>query len=461
MLHRNRASLRTRMTLAAGAAAALVCLAIGMVVLISLHGREVNDNRQRVVEATERVVVLIREGRLPRVLRPHDVTAVQVLDARRRVAAASQNLAGRPPIATFHPSGGNLTAVRDLCPPAGLTGCMTVASHWAIQPDGDWVVYAARPVTAAYGGSTVLPLLGAVSLLVTVMTAVGAHRVVGRTLAPVDAIRAELVEITGTGLGRRVPVPENRDEIRALAETVNGTLDRLESAYDQLRRFTSDASHDLRNPITGMRVRLEEALMHPDGRDWPETARAVLESVDRLQAVVTDLLTLARLDADEPAALVPVDLGELVTGEVDRHVHTVRVTEVLSQGVVVEGDRVRLGRLLANLLDNAERHAEARITVTVRAEGDTAVLEVLDDGEGIAAEQREVVFQRFARLEASRRRDPDGTGLGLAIAREIAEAHGGTLGVEDSDQGARFVLRLPRSEVMPSGSYAARLSHRT
>ena len=109
-------------------------------------------------------------------------------------------------------------------------------------------------------------------------------------------------------------------------------------------------------------------------------------------------------------------------------------------------DRLGITRLLANLLDNAERHAISQITVIVRADGPTATLEVIDDGAGIAVEQREVVFDRFTRLDASRNRDAGGTGLGLAIAWRIAEAHQGTLTIQDSTRGARFVLRLPRCD---------------
>ncbi|MFC7582855.1 sensor histidine kinase [Nonomuraea antimicrobica] len=115
----------------------------------------------------------------------------------------------------------------------------------------------------------------------------------------------------------------------------------------------------------------------------------------------------------------------------------------MQTGVSVMGDRLQLARLLTNLLDNAERHADRKVIVTVRRQGDDAVLEVVDDGAGVAYDQREFVFQRFARLDASRSRDAGGTGLGLPIAREIATAHLGTLSIEDSDIGARFVLRLP------------------
>jgi signal transduction histidine kinase len=126
------------------------------------------------------------------------------------------------------------------------------------------------------------------------------------------------------------------------------------------------------------------------------------------------------------------------------------IVKDLRQNVFVNCDRLRITRLLTNLLDNAERHAISQITVIVRADGSTAVLEVVDDGAGIAVEHREMVFERFTRLKASRDRDAGGTGLGLAIARETAEAHEGTLTIQDSERGARFVLRLPVCDPSPA-----------
>ncbi len=237
----------------------------------------------------------------------------------------------------------------------------------------------------------------------------------------------------------------NQDEIRRLAEAANATLDRLDGALARQRSFTSDASHDLRSPIAAARTQIEEALLFPDDVDWPRTARGVLQSLERLQAIVTDLLQLARLDAAAWKDVETVDLGAMVTIEVARSDRTKRIVPHLQEGVTVRGDRLRLVRLFTNLLDNAERHAETRVDVTVRRTDGQAVLEVLDDGAGVAEEQRDLVFQRFARLEASKARDPGGTGLGLPIAREIARLHGGSLTIEDSMRGARFVLRLPRN----------------
>ncbi|MCW2915068.1 MAG: Signal transduction histidine kinaselike protein [Actinomycetia bacterium] len=184
--------------------------------------------------------------------------------------------------------------------------------------------------------------------------------------------------------------------------------------------------------------------MYPQDTDWPKMTEAVLAGVDRLQAIVTDLLTLARLDARAPLTRDPTDLGLLVGAELDRRTYRMKIVKDLRQNVFIDCDRLRITRVLVNLLDNAERHATSKITVIVRADGSTATLEVIDDGAGIAPEQREMVFDRFTRLDASRDRDAGGTGLGLAIAREITEAHQGTLTIQDSERGARFVLRLPR-----------------
>ncbi|WP_245878614.1 sensor histidine kinase [Streptosporangium subroseum] len=378
--------------------------------------------------------------------------AIQILDTHGRMVAATPQLVGKPPMATFRSTNSDVHAVRVLCPPTGLKGCMTVASYKVYQPDGPWLLYVAVPMVPWYGGATALFFAIGMSLLMTAMVAAGTFLLVNKDMTAVDAIRTELAEITATALDRRVPVAgDNQEEIKLLAETVNDTLDRLECAYRQLRQFTSDASHDLRSPLTAMRAQLEEALMHPQDTDWPKMTAAVLAGADRLQAIVTDLLTLARLDSRAPLNLSIIDLDELVGTELDRRTYRMTIVKDLQQNVFICCDRLRITRLLVNLLDNAERHATSQITVSVRADGPTATLEVLDDGAGIAVEHREMVFDRFTRLDASRNRDAGGTGLGLAIAREIAEAHLGTLTIQDSERGARFVLRLPLCEPSPVG----------
>ncbi|MET8142586.1 ATP-binding protein [Sphaerisporangium sp. NPDC005288] len=265
---------------------------------------------------------------------------------------------------------------------------------------------------------------------------------VGRALVPVSAIRARLADITARDLHRRVPVPAARDEVAALARTVNATLDRLERAVEQHRRFVADAAHELRSPIATLRTRLELA---PAG----ETAVEALCDVRRLQSLAADLLLLAALDAGAPPRADEVDLGQVAAEESlrPRPRAGIRVELDVQPDVVVRGSRPHLARMIVNLVDNAVRHATSSVQVRVAAEGadgDGAVLEVRDDGPGIPVEDRDAVFDRFTRLDEARTRDAGGSGLGLAIVREIVVLHGGAVAVTESGGGgACFTARLP------------------
>ncbi|WP_089330604.1 sensor histidine kinase [Actinomadura meyerae] len=434
------------MTVIAGLVTAMICVIVTTLILLEVRGSEMDSKRSEATAAALRVSYEIRQGPVhSRVDAPKDLV-IQVLDEHRAVIAGTPG-PGRdgPPIATFLPSQTRVYATRDVCSSQELSGCAWVIGFRVFQPAGDWLVYAAASNVPWYVSPGLIMLLVSVSLLVILLACLRAWGTVDQTLAPVDAIRAELAEITAQQSGRRVTVPDSQDEIRRLAEAANATLDRLDSALERQRSFTSDASHDLRSPIAAARTQLEEALLFPDDVDWPQVGRNVLQSLERLQAIVTDLLQLARLDAAAWKDIETIDLGALVTIEVARSSRTKRIVPHLQEGVTVRGDRLRLVRLFTNLLDNAERHAESQVDITVRRTNGEAVLEVLDDGAGIAEDQRDVVFQRFARLEASKERDPSGTGLGLPIAREIARMHGGSLTIEDSERGARFVLRIPRN----------------
>jgi signal transduction histidine kinase len=431
--------------LAAGAVAALFCIIVSALVTTTMHEKDFRYGEERSNEAIDRMVHRIKERTLPRTLVRSGAQAIQVVDPRGHVVTATPQIAGRPPIATFHPSASEMHATRTLCPPAGLDGCMTVVAYTLFQPDGIWTIYTAMPVVPWYANPTLAIFLGVVSLLITAMTALVAFRAVGRTLAPIEAIRVEMDEIRATGLDRRVPVPENQAEFRALAESVNTTLQRLEAAYEQLRRFTSDASHEVRSPLTAIRAEMEEALMYPDDTDWPQAGRAVVTAVDRLQTLVADLLLIASLDAGAATlTYAPADVAQFVETELNSRTFEVTVVRELQKRVFAHCDQVLVSRLLANLMDNAERHAAAQVTVVVRGDESSAILEVSDDGAGIAPDAREMVFQRLTRLDTARDRAAGGTGLGLAIARQIAKVHDGTLTIEESERGARFVLRLPR-----------------
>ncbi|MER6507535.1 HAMP domain-containing sensor histidine kinase [Nonomuraea sp. NPDC001636] len=449
MRTRLRRSLRTRLALLAGIAMLLLNIVVSGFVMFGIHDDVADVRASDVSGRALRVLLMVKRNQLPQVLEPLGLDGIQVVDPAGRAVAWTPNLADAPRQTAHIPRDQANYVSRSCDLPAFPGRCELVVALRAYQPEGTWIIYAFDPAVPWFVSPQVVLFQIVVSALLVGLTFFGVSRVVARTLAPVSAITKRLAEITADGGGLRVPVPDTDDEIRALAETANQTLERLETArarleaaMEQQRRFAGDASHDLRSPITAMRAQVEEAMLHPEETDWRETSTQVLASLDRLQAIVTDLLTLTKLDAGAPSDHRPVDLGELVTAETARP-RAKRVVTGPDAGVIVMGDRLQLTRLLTNLLDNAERHAETQVTVTVRQEGGRAVLEVLDDGAGIEPAQRELVFQRFTRLDDSRNRDAGGTGLGLPIAREIATAHHGTLTIEDSPKGARFVLRLP------------------
>ncbi|MFB6436743.1 ATP-binding protein [Streptomyces sp. NPDC056411] len=295
---------------------------------------------------------------------------------------------------------------------------------------------ALAPERAAVGSVRDAMLIGLPPLLVVVAGVT--WLVTRRALRPVEGIRSEMAAITAsTDLSRRVPEPAARDEIARLARTTNETLAALESSVERQRRFVADASHELRSPIASLRTQLEVGEQHPELLDVPG---AVADTV-RLQRLAADLLLLARLDAGEAPAAAPVDLAALVREECAQRVGDrvpVRLGELA--GLEVAGSRGQLGRVLGNLLDNAQRHAAGGVEVAVVRAGAWAVLRVEDDGPGVPEEERERIFERFVRLDEARARDDGGAGLGLAIARDVAVRHGGTLSVRE---GAVFELRLP------------------
>ncbi len=218
----------------------------------------------------------------------------------------------------------------------------------------------------------------------------------------------------------------------------------LDRRAEQRRRFLAGASHELLTPLAGLRAQLEEARLHPAETDVTELVDCSLRDVDRLQAVVSDLLLLLKAGAKPPLGRRAADLAELVRTEVSCRAHRSPVLLRLIPGVAVHAVEHEIHRLLGNLLDNAQRHARSRVLVEVRQEDAHAELAVSDDGGGVAEADRERVFEPFTRLEESRGRGRGGSGLGLTIAREIVRAHGGTIGVEDAAEGgARFVVRLP------------------
>jgi len=270
--------------------------------------------------------------------------------------------------------------------------------------------------------------------------------VVGRALRPVERMRREVDEVTGTSLDRRIADPGTDDEIGRLATTMNRMLGRLDESQIAQRRFISDASHELKSPLASLRQYAEVARDYPDRMSEAELAEAVLDEGGRLERLVRNLLLLARVDEQSLGlATGVVDLDDLLLAEGSRLRGTTELSVDTSavSAARVAGDAGLLGQVVRNLADNAARHATSAVRLSV-TEGERAVIVVEDDGEGIAEAERERVFERFVRLDEARGRDAGGTGLGLAIVRELVAAHGGTVTVATSTLGgARFTVSLP------------------
>jgi signal transduction histidine kinase len=396
----------------------------------------------QLVFTARQVGAVARTGHLDNPIVSGTPGLIQVQDDRRRVVAASRSLVGLSALQAPRPTG-NRPLFQRICPG---TRCFTGVATRATGPSGPLIVYVLAPEMGLFPrpGLAVLLALG----IPVSIGAAGVARwwLAARRLRPVELIRAELDEINAADLHRRVPVPPRRDEFHSLVMAINATLNRLEAAVEQQRRLVSDVSHDLRSPIAGLRAELEAALIDPEGADLRAALGKTLKNTERLQNIVTELLALARREAGLPGRAERVDLGQLAEREVARRPRRVSAKVDAEPGVIAQVNNVDIGRVLTNLLDNAARHADSEVIVTVRREGGEAVVEVFNDGEAIAPEDHERIFERFIRLSASRKRDSGGSGLGLAISRDIAHAYGGSLRVADDDLGACFVLTLPLLE---------------
>lgn len=227
---------------------------------------------------------------------------------------------------------------------------------------------------------------------------------------------------------------------------MNDMLARIESGHIAQRQFVGDASHELRSPLTAIISALDVAVAHPELWDLQLAKETLAPEAQRMRVLVEDLLLLARADEHGLIShLETVRIDELVTGEVARIRRTCSHTvELTADEVELTGDDTTLPRMIRNLLDNAARHANSWIEVSVRARAGQAMVTVADDGPGIPAADRVRVFDRFVRLDTARSRGDGGSGLGLAIAGEIATAHGGSIEVDDRIGGGTIMrVQLP------------------
>jgi len=355
--------------------------------------------------------------------------------------------------------------------PGGLSGPKRFQ-----MPSGPTLDYVVRSVPEA-GGQIGIILAGAdtrsaelqveqlvttivIAFLVGVVPAVLVGRwIAGQALEPVDSMITEIREITdGRSLHRRLPVPMEKDELGRLAATLNQMWTRLERSFAALRRFTADASHELKTPLTVVRAGVERAITRPDMP--PETLATLeetLQEVNRMTELLDSLLTLAR--ADEGRAELhrePVDLRDIIeeageTGELlAEHAGVGIDIKLPPDPLVVTVDRSRVRQLALNLIENAVKYTPrgGQVSVELGTNDGRAVFTVADTGIGIAAGDLPHIFDRFWRADSARTRTSEraGTGLGLAICKWIAEAHGGTIDVQSRPgRGTTFTVGLPRA----------------
>jgi signal transduction histidine kinase len=401
--------------------------------------------------AAEQVVAMVNSGTVPDPLPVSGAQVVQVVDSAGRVldgsVGADRLTSLLRPDEIASAVGGSPRTVPGSR--AGVDGTMRAVAIRAGTADAPRVVIAAVPMQAIAHSTGALrtALLLAFPLLLVVLAAI-AWYVIGWTLRPVEELRTAADRISGTGRTERLPVPAARDQIRALAETLNTMLGRLEAARARQRDFAADAAHELRSPLTSMRTQLEVAQhLGEDTAPTPD----LLADVARLSRIVDDLLLLARADTDagRPPLVRAFDAGALLGDVADGH-HgepVVRVADGPPAEVTADPDELR--RAVTNLVDNAVRYARAEVLLDAARTGGRVTISVIDDGPGIAPADRERVFGRFTRLDQARARDTGGTGLGLAIVRELVRRAGGTVAFHDAAAPwtLRATIELPAPRV--------------
>lgn len=280
------------------------------------------------------------------------------------------------------------------------------------------------------------------------LAALGGYWVAHRSLRPIGAMAARATSITSESLGQRLPVANAHDELGQLATVFNATLQRLESSFAELRRFTADASHELRTPLTALRAVGEDALREQDN----PAISSMLEEAQRLEELIESLLALARMESGKVSVLPQRIALEEVLRDVAESVRLLAVEkqqtlEVQNPAALsATADRLLLRQALLNIVHNAVRYAptQSRITLGTRRQGEETVIDICDEGPGIAPEHHTKIFDRFYRIDKARSRAEGGHGLGLAIAQWAIERQGGRIELESSiGNGSVFRVVLP------------------
>ena len=340
------------------------------------------------------------------------------------------------------------TAYVDASDILGDAGPYLVMRRGVTSPDGPVTLAAVTSLAPAVrAGYVAAQLLLGVMLLVLLFVVVFTWHMTARTLRPVEQMRATAENINAKDLSARIPVPEGDADLSRLATTFNDMLARVESSFNDQKRFISDASHELKSPVAATGVMIEALQTHPDSVD-PQQVLDDLESENkRMGNIVGDLLHLARSDEGRMTVTKrPIDLMDLLFEEATslRSRSSIEVDTSDVNPVVCEADPDRMSHVVRNLMDNAARYAKTKVKVSCAEVDGEVIILVSDDGPGIPEEDRARVFDRFVRLDENRSKKQGGTGLGLSVVRSMVEAHGGHVGFGTPEiGGATAVISIP------------------
>jgi signal transduction histidine kinase len=329
----------------------------------------------------------------------------------------------------------------------GIEGTARVLARTADRASGEIVVVGQSLDDRDETLSGVVASFAVGGPIAVLLASIAGYLLAAAGLRPVDEMRRRAREVSLSSAGERLPLPEARDEIRRLGETLNEMLDRLQRSFDRERRFVADAGHELRTPVAIVKAELEGAMLTGDfGPDVREALAAAIEECDRLAQLAEDLLVVARsaeglpLRPEEiPARTLLEDARERFAGRAAERNRTIRVEA--EDGLLLRGDPLRVRQALGNLVDNALRHGDGEIVLRSRTANEGVELEVSDRGLGFEPGFADRAFERFARGDRARTRG--GTGLGMAIVRAISEAHGGRAEIVPGADGATVRIWLP------------------
>ena len=451
-------TLHARLTLGYAAALVVALVAFAMLALFVIHDAQRMALDDQLATTSRAVLALVDSANAPTVLDPTDrnqfaaivgAKADSAVFRTNRTVEVTTEYSIPPPITrraltSQSPSfateeiGGEV--LRVLTAPATWHG-KRVGSV-AVWHDADAIAVLDRNVALAFAFA--IPLLAALAVL-------AGGTIARRGLAPLDRIAGLASEIEAYDLSARLDMPPRPDELGRLAATFDRMLDRLQHAFDRERRFTSDASHELRAPLSVIRAEADLALRKErSGAEYRAGLQTIASEADALERLTRDLLTVARADTlDAGAPLAAINLSDVAKDAVHQLAvlaaeRNVRVNVEAGADATVLAERDGVARAVITLLHNAIKYASdaGHVEVRVARDGDSVELRVSDDGRGFSAEGLQRAFDRFWRDDEAR--NLPGSGLGLAIAKATVERFGGTISIANGDGGGAVVrLRLP------------------